>query len=854
MFKVSVKNLWSFRRRLVGTVVAIVLGVAFLSGSLVLGDTLESNFDNLFTQASRGTDAVIRSASDVDTGAGQPDAQRGLISEALAGTIRDVDGVAAVAPSIQGYGRILDANGDAIGGNGPPTFAGNWVDDQALNPYHLVAGRAPRTANEVVINKGAAERGDLHTGDTTTVQLPQPVQVRIVGIAKFGSADGLGGVTFVGFTLGAAQDLITKRPDAVTSILVRGEPGVSQTDLVHRVETRLPKGVEAITGSKLVDENTADIDATFLDFLRTFLLVFAGIALVVATFSIYNTFSIVMAQRTRESALLRAVGATGRQVLVAVVLEGLVIGLVASAIGLFAGVGIAGLLKGVFDAFGFALPAGGVVFNGSTAVTAMVVGVTVTLVASLVPAVKAARVAPLAALRDVAFDRTRVSRARVLLGAGLTVVGVVVVLAAALSGGDGALARTAAGALLTLVGIVVSGPLVAGPLCALLGAPIRRLRGVTGALARRNAMRNPRRTAGTAAALMVGVGLVTVFTVFAGSLKASIDDGLSETLRADVVVSSGGFGGGNGGFSPRLASDVGRLPQVRTALGLGRGAAAISGSSETLDVANVKRIDEVLDLDVESGSLARLGARSLGISDSAADDHGWHVGSRVPVKFSDGTTTELTVGAVYASNDLLGDYLLPRRAWDPHAVQDIDSRVLVQLRDGVSTADGKRAVERAAASYGKPDVLDRSEFIDQTASRVNIVLGIVYVLLALAILIALMGIANTLSLSIYERTRELGLLRAVGQTREQLRAMVRWESVLIALFGTVGGLGLGVFLGWGIVQAAAAAGGGAMETFAAPVGQLGVVLVVGGIAGVLAGLRPARRAARLDVLTAIGTE
>src|SRR6266542_4078846 len=309
-----------------------------------------------------------------------------------------------------------------------------------------------------------------------------------------------------------------------------------------------------------------------------------------------------MAQRTRESALLRAVWATGRQVLVAVVLEGLVIGLVASAIGLFAGVGIAGLLKGVFDAFGFALPAGGVVFNGSTAVTAMVVGVTVTLVASLVPAVKAARVAPLAALRDVAFDRTRVSRARVVLGAGLT-------------GGDGALARTAAGALLTLVGIVVSGPLVAGPLCALLGAPIRRLRGVTGALARRNAMRNPRRTAGTAAALMVGVGLVTVFTVFAGSLKASIDDGLSETLRADVVVSSGGFGGGNGGFSPRLAGDVGRLPQVRTALGLGRGAAAISGSSETLDVANVKRIDEVLDLDVESGSLARLGARSLGISD-----------------------------------------------------------------------------------------------------------------------------------------------------------------------------------------------------------------------------------------------
>jgi putative ABC transport system permease protein len=851
VFKVSVAQLWSTRRRLVGTMFAIVLGVAFLSGTLVLGDTLQSNFDSLFTQASRGTDAVVRSASGVSKDAGSPDATRGLIDQSIIERVRGVDGVAAAAGSVQGFGRLLDHDGNGIGGNGPPTFAGNWVTDPGLNPYHLVAGRAPRADDEVVINRGAANAGGLHLGDVTTVELPQPVKVRIVGLSAFGSSDGLGAVTFTAFTLPAAERLVTKRPGEVSSIAVRAEPGVSQTQLVRDLRTELPRGVEAITGAKLVSESTSDIDATFLDFLRTFLLVFAGVALLVATFSIYNTFAIIVAQRTRESALLRAIGATARQVLVAVVFEAFVLGALASAIGLFAGVGIAGLLKGLFDAVGFSLPAGGIVFTQTTVLVAMGVGIGVTLLASVSPAVRAARVPPLAALRDVSVDRSNRSRVRAVVGGLLVAAGLTVSLLAAIANsGGGVFTEGAIGALCTIAGVVVCGPVVVRPVCRILGAPVARLRGVSGALARRNAMRNPRRTASTASALMIGVCVVTLFTVFAASLKASIDHSVSASFRGDLVVTPGGFG--RGGFSPELAQQLDALPAVGTAVGTGSGSVRVAGDTHTVTVADPVPLARVVHLDVQSGSLRGLGASSLAISSSTADDHGWRVGSVVPARFSDGATVPLRVGAVYGNDDVVGGYLLSRAAWQPHATQDIDSTVFVELRDGVSLERGKTAVRAVTASYGDPDVLDRAEYVDQSASRVNITLGIVYVLLALAIIIALMGIANTLSLAIHERRRELGLLRAVGQTRPQLRTMVRWESVLIATFGTVGGLALGVFLGWALVRAASSSG--TLDRFAAPAGQLAVVLVVGALAGVLAGWRPARRAAKVDVLDAIAGE
>jgi putative ABC transport system permease protein len=405
---------------------------------------------------------------------------------------------------------------------------------------------------------------------------------------------------------------------------------------------------------------------------------------------------------------------------------------------------------------------------------------------------------------------------------------------------------------LTIIGVVVFGPVIAKSAAGVIGSPLPRLRGVTGGLARQNAMRNPRRTSSTASALMVGVGVVTLFTVFAASLKASIDQSVASSFRGDLVVTAGSFGGG--GLSPQLATDVAELPEVRTATGLGEGRALVGGDTEELSVVEPLDLGRVLDLDVREGSIAELDDRQLAVSDGVADDNDWRIGSPVPVSFIDGVSDQFTVGAIFDASDVIGSHVMSRDAWTPHAVQDIDDAVLIELRSGVDIEAGKRAVAGVAESYGAPDVMDADEYVDDVAGQVDMMLGLVYVLLALAIIIALMGIANTLSLSIHERTRELGLLRAVGESRRQLRSMIRWESVIIAIFGTTGGLALGVFLGWALVQAASEGGEELTTTFAAPVGQLIIVLVVGAVAGVLAGFRPARRAARLDVLRAIATE
>ncbi|HJV08273.1 MAG TPA: ABC transporter permease, partial [Acidimicrobiales bacterium] len=406
------------RRRLLGTFLAVFLGVAFLSGTLVLGDTLRANFDTLFADANAGTDVLVRSQSTIEADGGRgPDVDgRSLVPASLADTMRGVAGVAAAEPSIQGYGQIIGSDGEAVGGNGPPRLAGNWITDTELNPYKLVEGRAPATPDEVVLNRGAAEAGKLKVGDTAIVQTPEPVTVTIVGIATFGSEDGLGQVTFTAFTLEGAETHVSKRPGMASSIVVRAQPGVTQEVLAERVRPLAGDGNEVLTGAQVSAEASDDIGRQFLDMFTTFLTVFAGVALLVGSFSIYNTFSILVAQRSRESALLRALGAARAQLVVAVVAEAVLVGLVASAAGQLGGVAIAGLLKGLFDSFGFALPAGGLVFDAGTAIAGMVVGTLVTLVAGVFPAVKASRVAPVAALRESAAESATPSRGRAVAG------------------------------------------------------------------------------------------------------------------------------------------------------------------------------------------------------------------------------------------------------------------------------------------------------------------------------------------------------------------------------------------------------------------------------------------------------
>jgi putative ABC transport system permease protein len=405
------------------------------------------------------------------------------------------------------------------------------------------------------------------------------------------------------------------------------------------------------------------------------------------------------------------------------------------------------------------------------------------------------------------------------------------------------------GAVLTIAGVAVFGPVVARPASDLIGAPLPRLRGITGALARRNAMRNPRRTAGTASALMVGVGVVTLFTVFAASIKQSVNDSVARSVKSDLVISGGNFGGG--GLSPQMAPDIAKLPEVQRAVGFGRGAVLVDGKSKEVTVVDPSELGGVADLDVVDGDIAALGTQQLAVSKDQADDDDWKLGTALPVTFGDGSSVTLRIGAIYDAADIAGDYVLPRAVWDAHVAQSIDSTVLVALAQGVGLEQGRAAVEQVAHRYGVSDVLDKGQYIDDVAGQVNRMLGLIYVMLFLAIVIALMGIANTLSLAVYERTSELGILRAVGTTRGQVRSLVRWESVIVAVFGTLAGIGVGVFLGWALVKVASAAGG--LDGFAIPAVQLAVIVLVGAIAGVLAGLRPARRAARLDVLQAVAT-
>lgn len=845
----TLRATWAHKRRLLGTVLAVSIGVAFLTGTLIFNATLDRSFESLFTDAVGQTDVEVRSTSALQ---GQTDAEVDApVDAALVDELAAVDGVAAAVPVVEGFGQLIGSDGDPIGGQGPPTLAGSWIEDPELNPYELAEGRAPEAPGEVVVNRAAMDDGGLALGDTTTLNTPAPHEVTIVGVATFAGGDGLGGVTFAGLPFTEAQELILGTTDEVSSIRLQAADGVSQDELADRVTQVLPERTEAITGDDLVTEATSDISADFLGFFQTFLVVFAGIALLVAAFSINNTLAILVAQRTRDAALLRALGATRGQVLTSVVVEALLLGLVGAGVGAVAGLGLAYGLKGLLAGFGFDLPADGLVVQAGTIGIGLALGTAVTLLAGVLPAIRASRVAPLAALRDVAVDRSATGVVRLALGALLLLGGIGLVVAGVVAGGDTALGQAGLGAVVTLIGVVVVGPVAARPAAGILGWPVARSRGLVGSMARRNAMRNPRRTSSTAAALMVGVGVVTLFTVFAGTVKASLESSIDQSFGGDLVISSSSFDGGQ--LDPELATTVGELPEVGSSVPVAIGAADVDGGTRQITAADLDALDAIVDLDVADGSLDQAGDDDFAVRDGVAEDHGWQVGDVVPVTFADGQTVDLTLAATYEATELAGEWLVPRSVWQEHTTQAADFTVLIDLADGVGLDEGQAAVEDAVAPFGTPDVLDRDEYAEQVGGFVDQALGLVYAMLALAIVIALMGIANTLALSIHERTREIGLLRAVGQTRPQVRAMVRWESLLIAAFGTIGGLGLGVFLGWALVEAAGSSAA-PVGTFTIPFASLGIILIVGALAGVLAGVNAARRAAKLDVLKAVSAD
>jgi putative ABC transport system permease protein len=838
MLRVTARGLWARKRRLLGQVAAVFLGVAFLSGTLALSTTMKHAIDSSFTTANQGIDVIVRNATATSAAA---DAARGPIPAKLVDTVARAPGVAVAQGEVKGYGEIVGSDGTAVTGMGP-RVADTWLTDPALNPWRLVAGGPPRGPEEVVVDQTSATAGKLHVGQATTVLTPEPVPVTVVGIAAYGAASGNGGSSYVGFTLAGAQEHLLHRADQVTQVVAAAGAGVGQDRLVAAVAAALPPGVQAISGSALTGEEIAAVDDAFFDAFSAFLGVFAGIALLVAALSVHNAFGVVAAARVRESALLRALGAGRGQLLRGLLGEALVLGTVGSVAGIAAGYGMAAGLEGAFAGAGLALPISGVVFTLGNAALSLVAGVLVTVVAALLPALRAARTAPVQAMRETAVDAAGTSAARIWLGLALVVAGAGLTVAVAAT--RAGVAALGAGALVTLVGVITVGPVLATATARVLGTPVARLRGVPGRLAGRNVERNPKRTAATASALLVGVAVVTLFTVFGGSLRASTGANLAQTFHGDLVVTPAGRGYGGAGFSPDAAHAIAGAPGVAVAAPTGTATVLVGGASVRLTVADLAQLDRLFTLDAPADGLA--------VSSTAAQQHGWHAGDTVPVTFADGATSRLRIGRVYQPITPLGDAVLPREAWAPHATQPLVSGVYLGLAPDADPAATTTAVNAIASRYGGLTVRDRAAYIDAETGMVSTILNIVYVMLALAIVIALLGIGNTLALAVYERTREIGLVRAVGAARAQVRATIRWEAVLTAVLGTGTGAALGLFLGWAFVRSSS--GRAEIDTIAVPWLQLVIIVLAGAAAGLLAGTRPARRAARLDPLAAIATE
>ena len=860
MVRISLRSFWEHKRRLVSTIVAIVLGVAFMAGTFVLTDTLDKVFDDLFAEVSDKVDTQVQGEVLFSDPFGGD--QRALLDANLVDTVKAVDGVAGVAPAVGtiGFGstnRILGSDGKPIGASqGPPTLLESWTTDPDLTAYVVVDGRGPTADDELALNVAAIEEGGFSLGDRVVmVNQFGREEFTLVGAVTFGTAKSSAGAVSVELTLAQAQRL-AGTDGKVQQVLARASDGTSEEELTARITAVLPPGAEAITGTEAGAQLSNSVQSGFT-FFKVILSVFGGVALLVGIFVISNTFSILVAQRTRELALLRAIGARRSQVLRSVLLEATFVGLLAAAIGMLAGVGLAKGVTAVLDAAGADLPTTTLQVRSSTVIAALVIGLVVTLVAALVPAVRATRVPPIAALRDVAIDRSNASRVRIALGVLVALAGAVSLSAAWTDGSSDALPTVGLGAVLLIVGAILIGPVLSGPSVLALGAPLPRLNGVTGKLAAQNAARSPKRTSATASALIIGVALVGFITVFAASAKSSVTSEVERGFKADFVIqSSAGAFGPPSGFPGAVTDTAAAVEGVEVVVPLGFGRAEFTYPDQTkatqfLTSIEPNGITEVLEPRMVEGSISDLGDDGIVVDKELAEDHDVTIGDRIGVTLSGGESLELIVQGISDDRSLLGWFTITRETYKAAVPELLDVQAFGKVASGADLAAVIAEVEAALAQTPSIEVLDRDGFIGALAGQITSFVTFIYGLLILSILIALIGIANTLSLSINERTRELGLLRAVGMHRAQLRSTVRWEAVLISVLGTLVGLSLGLVVSWALIEALGSQG---LTEFAVPIGSLGVITVLAALFGTAASILPARRAARLDILEAIAYE
>lgn len=847
MFALALKSTLAKKRRLLSTALSVVLGVAFLSGTLVFTDTIRRTFDDLFADIFASTDTYVRSTTVVELGFGEE--HRGRLPESVLDVVRDVDGVSDAQPLVQGFAQLVGSNGRPVGnpGSGAPTFGMNYVSG-VLGPWELVGESRAPGPGELVIDHGSAGAGGLRLGDDVTVLTQSgPHVLTLVGTARFGNVDSPGGASVSILDLETAQELLLGNPGEIDAVMVDARPGVSETELTARIAAELPEGAEALTGSQIIDEAQTSLRDAF-GFFNTFLLVFAVIGLVVACFTIFNTFQIIVSQRTKEMALMRSIGATRRQVLSAQLLEAVFVGIAAALVGLGLGVVVAGGLKALMSTAGIDIPAGGTVFTARTATVAITVGLLATVVAAVFPSLRASRVPPLAALRDIAVDHSARSGRRFALGGLLTALGLAGFVAGLASS---EIAWVGVGSLLTFVGVFVLGPLIARPVTRAVAAPLPVVSGVTGDLARENALRNPKRTARTGGALMVGVAMVIGITVIAANARAWSRDVFSDQFMGDYVVSTDSFG--FGGLSTEVADELSAIPEVGVATGIRTGAARnlTAGRDVRYVAIDPATAGAIFDIGMIEGELDRLTSDGVLLEDGAAASLGVGVGSSIEFRFLNGRSRSLVVEGIYTEDELAGSYVVSHAVHEGSGSDQFDIAVYLNRAPGVSDDAARAAIAQVAAPFANANVESRDEYISSQSEQIDQLVNLMYGLLGLAILIALLSIANSIALSINERTRELGLLRAVGMTRRQVRLAVKWEAVLIGVLGTLLGLVIGAGFGWAISVTLRGAG---LTTFAIPWLSLAVVSVLAVLGALAASVRPARRAAKLDMLRAISSE
>ncbi|MGH3036811.1 MAG: ABC transporter permease [Gaiellaceae bacterium] len=859
MIGVTLKGLAGRKLRAFLTALAVVIGVAMVSGSFVLTDTMQKAFDGIFTESYEGTDAVINGKQIVDFSS----SGRATVSDELLEEVRALPSVEAAAGEIadleanSNAAKLVDADGKAIGGGGgAPTF-GVGLDSSQLrfSALELTAGAWAKGDSQVVIDANTADKYGYGVGDRIGVAALGPVkQYEITGVARFGSVDSIGGATIAVFDLSTAQTLFQKE-NRFDAISVAAKEGVTPDELVRDLQPLLPPEAEVTTGDARAAAESKDT-ASELSSITYILVGFGGVALFVGAFVIFNTLSITVAQRTREFATLRTLGASRRQVLRSVILEGFVIGLVAAVAGLLIGVGLAKGMNSLFVAFGIDLPQAGTVIATRTIVVSLLVGIVVTVLASIVPAVRATRVPPILAVREGStLPKSRLSPYVPYLALLTIAVSITALGAGLFASGLGTrnvLLLLGLGVIALFIGVALLSSRLVKPIAALVGWPSGRLAGSAGQLARENAIRNPSRTAATAAALMIGLALVSVVAVLGASLRDSANAAVEKQIDTDYALTH------ENNFDP-LPADSGDAIAAASGVELAssvRFDQALAAGSE-VDVTGVDPTTITRFYDFEwapgsEGALERLGGDGAIVTKSFADDRDLSLGSRFAIETPSGDTLNAVVRGIYEPPDLdqmLGPVSVSQRNFDSTFARPRNLFTFVNVSGGESDS-ATTVLETAVAGFPDAKVSTEAGLVTNRTKEFSTILQLLYVLLGFSVVVSLFGMVNTLVLSVFERTRELGMLRAVGMTRRQARQMIRHESVITALIGAALGLPLGIFLAALVAQALSQYGVG----FSLPVGTLAVFALVAVLAGVLAAVLPARRASRLNVLKALQYE